>query len=89
MIRVRSPDARSWMENTSLSLPLMEKAKRVGLGMTRQPKQTQGQHSEAETVRRRDEAIKRALRTPPTHLKDIPKKRKPKTGAPPSKPDGA
>jgi hypothetical protein len=38
------------------------------------------QYSEAETMRRRDEAIKRALRTPPTHLKDIPRKRKPKTG---------
>ena len=47
-------------------------------------------YTQGETVRRRDEAIKRALKTPPTHLKDIPKKRKPpKTGAPPSKPDGA
>ena len=40
-----------------------------------------GKHSEQEIARRRDEAIKRALRTPPTHLKDIPKKRKPRTGA--------
>jgi hypothetical protein len=49
--------------------------------MTRQPRQQQDpdQYSEAETIRRRDEAIKRALRTPPTHLKDIPKKRKPKS----------
>jgi hypothetical protein len=37
-----------------------------------------------EVARRRDEAIKRALRTPPTHLKDIPRKRPPKQGAPPS-----
>jgi hypothetical protein len=60
-------------------------------GMTRQPRQptTGERYSEAETVRRRDEAIRRALRTPPTHLKDIAKKRKPKTGAPPAKRDGA
>jgi hypothetical protein len=47
-------------------------------------------YSEQETARRRDEAIKRALRTPPTHLKDIPKKRTPKNGGPsPKKRDGA
>jgi hypothetical protein len=44
--------------------------------MTRQPKTER--YSEAEIAQRRDEAIKRALRTPPTHLKDIPKKRPPK-----------
>jgi len=59
--------------------------------MTQQPRRptTSDQYSEAETARRRDEAIKRALRTPPTHLKDIPKKRPPKQGAPPSKRGGA
>lgn len=50
---------------------------------------TDQQLSDAEVAQRRDDAIKRALRTPPTHLKDIPKKRKPKTGAPPSKRDGS
>ena len=52
--------------------------------MKRQHRQRQPEaecYSESETVQRRDEAIKRALRTPPTHLKDIPKKRKPKTSA--------
>ncbi len=56
--------------------------------MTRTPKQ-HSELSEQEIARRRDEAIKRALRTPPTHLKDIPKKRSPKTGAPSSKRGGA
>ena len=46
-------------------------------------------YSEQEIAKRRDEAIKRALRTPPTHLKDIAKKRPPKQGAPPSKRGGA
>jgi hypothetical protein len=41
-------------------------------------------YDEQAIARRRDEAIRRALRTPPTHLKDIPKKRKSKTDAPPS-----
>lgn len=36
------------------------------------------QYSAAEIASRRDKAIERALRTPPTHLKDIPKKRTPK-----------
>ena len=42
---------------------------------------TRDKLTDKEIAQRRDEAIKRALRTPPTHLKDIPKKRKPKTGA--------
>jgi hypothetical protein len=42
-----------------------------------QPKSEQPLREE-DVVRRRDEAIRRALRTPPTHLKDIPKKRPPK-----------
>jgi hypothetical protein len=46
--------------------------------MTNKRGQQADQLSEAEIARRRDEAIKRALRTPPTHLKDIPKKRPPK-----------
>lgn len=57
--------------------------------MTKNPTQQVQDYSQREIERRRDEAIKRALRTPPTHLKDIPKKRKTKTGAPPSKRDGA
>lgn len=40
-----------------------------------------GTLKDAEIVQRRDEAIKRALRTPPTHLKDIPKKRQPRADA--------
>jgi hypothetical protein len=55
---------------------------------TRKPK-LQEQYSEQETARRRDEAIRRALRTPPTHLKDMKKKRPPKAGASTSKRDGA
>lgn len=55
----------------------------------KQPRPPRSEYNEAEIARRRDDAIRRALRTPPTHLKDIPKKRKPKTGAPSSKPDGA
>lgn len=47
------------------------------------------QYDEQETARRRDEAIKRALRTPPTHLKDVPRKRPPKSDAPSSKHDGS
>jgi hypothetical protein len=48
--------------------------------MPRTPKRTpteaqQDKYSETEIARRRDDAIRRALRTPPTHLKDIPKKR--------------
>jgi hypothetical protein len=38
--------------------------------------------------KRRDEAIKRALRTPPTQLKDL-KKRPPKSGPASPKRDGA
>jgi hypothetical protein len=45
--------------------------------------------SQEEIAQRRDEAIKRALRTPPTHLKDIPKKRPPKRDAPSSKRGGS
>jgi hypothetical protein len=55
---------------------------------TKQPPQPR-QYSDEETAQRRDEAIKRALRTPPTHLKDMPKKRKPKHDAPSSKRDGS
>jgi hypothetical protein len=58
----------------------------VTLMKSKQPDQ---QYSEQETARRRDEAIKRALQTPPTHLKDIPKKRPPKQGAPSSKRGGS
>jgi hypothetical protein len=43
------------------------------------------EYSEAEIVRRRDEAITRALRTPPTRLKDMKKKRKAKASAASSK----
>ena len=48
------------------------------------------QYTEAETIRRRDEALRRALNTPPKPHKDMNLgKRKPKIGAPPSKRDGA
>ena len=41
-------------------------------------------------ARRRDEALRRALNAPPKPHKDMKLgKRKPKTGAPPSKRDGA
>jgi hypothetical protein len=40
---------------------------------------------EQETARIRDEAIRRALRTPPTTLEELKKKRKPKTSAPSAK----
>ena len=43
----------------------------VGLGMTKQPTQSRSeQYSEAETIRRRDEAVRRALNTPPKPYKD-------------------
>jgi hypothetical protein len=58
--------------------------------MTRTPrrKTERDEYSEAETVQRRDEAIRRALRTPPTHLKDMKKKRRPKSSAASSKRGG-
>jgi hypothetical protein len=59
------------------------------LGRLTMAKPKEDEYTEQQIARRRDEAIKRALRTPPTHLKDIPKKRPPKQGAPPSKRDGA
>jgi hypothetical protein len=37
---------------------------------TRQPRQQQDQYSDAETIRRRDEAVRRALNTPPKPYKD-------------------
>jgi hypothetical protein len=51
--------------------------------MTRTPKQPE--LTPQQIAKRRDEAIKRALRTPPMHLKDIPKKRPPKASRPSSK----
>jgi hypothetical protein len=44
-----------------------------------------GQFTPEETARRRDDLIRRALRTPPTPLKELKKKRNPKTGAQPLK----
>jgi hypothetical protein len=55
--------------------------------MTRKPQRSTSSesYSDAEIERRRDEAIKRALRTPPIHLKDMKKKRKPKSSSASSK----
>jgi hypothetical protein len=57
----------------------------VGFGMTRQSQKRTNQRSETETEGRRDEAIKRALRTPPISLEELKKLRKPKPSAPSSK----
>jgi hypothetical protein len=40
-----------------------------------------------EVAQRRDDLIRRALRTPPTPLKEMKRKRSPRTGAPSSKRD--
>jgi hypothetical protein len=40
------------------------------------PNDPDQQHSEAETIRRRDEAVRRALNTPPKPLKDVVAERK-------------
>jgi hypothetical protein len=55
--------------------------------MTRQPKQPTNEHySEAETIRRRDEAVRRALNTPPRPYKDSKVgKTKPKPSPPSGK----
>jgi hypothetical protein len=45
--------------------------------------------SDKEVAQRRDDLIRRALRTPPTPLKEMKKKRDAKGGAPPSKRDEA
>lgn len=44
-------------------------------------KNDKNQRTQQEIERIRDDAMRRALRTPPTHLKDIPKKRQPRAGA--------
>jgi hypothetical protein len=48
-------------------------------------KDSQQHLTDTEIARRRDEAIKRALRTPPVRLEDLKKKRKLKTGASPKR----
>jgi len=54
--------------------------------MTRQPRQQHSeQHSEAETIRRRDEAVRRALNTPPKPYKDAKVGKKPKPSPPSGK----
>ena len=59
------------------------------MGHTSKRETQRDEYSEAEIARRRDDAIRRALRTPPTHLKDIPKKRPPKKGDASSKRGGS
>jgi hypothetical protein len=51
--------------------------------MARQPRQPKSEehYNEQETVRRRDEAVRRALNTPPKPLKDMVAERKAKRGS--------
>jgi hypothetical protein len=60
--------------------------------MTRQPRQPtcSDQYSEAHTIKRRDEAVRRALNTPPKPYKDSKVgKAKPKPSSPSGKRGGA
>jgi hypothetical protein len=43
------------------------------------------QLGDKETIQRRDDAIRRALKTPPVTLEELKKQRKPKPSAPSSK----